>query len=64
MYQSITLDRLTELALFATPTELERIVVETAKTNGIQVKAMGAGWWIAWPTLGCAGLYGMLELHM
>ena len=37
VYQSIQLDRLAKLALFATPTELERIVVVAAKTNGIPV---------------------------
>ena len=39
MYESIELSRLAELAPFTTPTELERVVVETACSNGIQVKA-------------------------
>lgn len=38
VYQSIQLSRLSELALFATPMELERLVVLTAKKTGIQVK--------------------------
>lgn len=37
VYQSIELSRLAELAFFASPTELERVVVNTAKTSGIQV---------------------------
>uniref|UniRef100_A0A1X7VGV1 Eukaryotic translation initiation factor 3 subunit A n=1 Tax=Amphimedon queenslandica TaxID=400682 RepID=A0A1X7VGV1_AMPQE len=38
VYHSIPLSRLAELSLIATPMELERIVVETARTNDIEVK--------------------------
>ena len=37
MYQSIELSRLAELAPFATPLQLEKVVVETAHSNNIQV---------------------------
>lgn len=37
VYESIELSRLVELAPFSTTTDLERIVVETATSNNIQV---------------------------
>lgn len=37
VYESIQLSRLVELAPFATTTDLERVVVETATSNNIQV---------------------------
>lgn len=37
VYNSIHLSRMAELSLFATPIQLERIVVETARTNHIEV---------------------------
>ena len=37
VYQSIELSRLAELAPFATPLQLEKVVVETAHSNNIQV---------------------------
>lgn len=37
VYHSIPLSRLAELSIIATPMELERIVVETARTNDIEV---------------------------
>ncbi len=37
VYESIELSRLVELAPFATTTDLERVVVETASSNNIQV---------------------------
>ena len=40
MYQSIELSRLAELASFATPLQLEKVVVETAHSNNIQVLQM------------------------
>ena len=40
MYESIELSRLMELAPIATNTELEKVVVETASSNNIQVQWM------------------------
>ncbi len=37
MYQSIQLTRLCEMAEFSDPVQMERLVVETAKTNSIPV---------------------------
>lgn len=37
VYETIELSRLSELAAFANATDLERVVVDTARTNGIQV---------------------------
>ena len=41
MYESIELTRLVELAPFATTTDLEKVVVETAMSNNIQVRWVG-----------------------
>jgi hypothetical protein len=38
VYESIQLSRLVELAPFATTTDLEKVVVETATSNNIQVR--------------------------
>ena len=37
VYETIELSRLSELAAFANATNLERVVVNTARSNGIQV---------------------------
>lgn len=37
VYETIELSRLSELAAFANATDLERVVVNTARSNGIQV---------------------------
>ena len=37
VYESITLSRLVELSLLTNTTELEKVVVETASSNNIQV---------------------------
>lgn len=37
VYESIELSRLVELAPFSTTTDLEKVVVETATSNNIQV---------------------------
>ncbi len=39
VYEGIELSRLVELAPFATTTDLEKVVVETATSNNIQVHA-------------------------
>ena len=46
MYQTIELSRLVELAPFTNTTDLEKVVVETASSNGIQVSVVkgGGGW--------------------
>lgn len=40
MYETIELSHLVELAPFTTTTELEKVVVETATSNNIQVCIM------------------------
>ena len=44
MYESIELSRLVELAPLTTTTELEKVVVETASSNNIQVDSCGMNW--------------------
>ena len=39
VYQSIELSRLAELAPFTTPLHLEKVVVETARSNNILVRS-------------------------
>ena len=45
VFETIELSRLAELAPFTTPTQLEKAVVETAHSNGIQVRLLFVCLW-------------------